>query len=212
MSLAKSLSCDQGQILADIIRLHCPDGFDADLTYGSGGFWRDLPEPRLRFDIDPQADGVQQADSRMVPVEAGALNSVIFDPPFLTYVRAGREGNGQMIMARRFSGYWRYEELEDHYQETISEASRILRDGGVLVVKCQDIVHNHRLHPTHALVLMWADLEGFALLDLFVLGATNRLPAPNRAGTQKHARVFHSYFLVFKKRGKTSKPRRRAAA
>jgi hypothetical protein len=104
-----------------------------------------------------------------------------------------------MAMARRFSGYWTLQELHDHYLETISELWRVLKRGGRFFIKCQDIVHNHRLEPIHMNVLLWADLEGFRLLDSFVLGAAHRMPGPNRTGTQRHARVFHSHFLVFEK-------------
>jgi hypothetical protein len=34
---------------------------------------------------------------------------------------------------------------------------------------------------------------------MFILAANHRMPSPNRAGAQKHARIFHSYFLVFKR-------------
>lgn len=138
----------------------------------------------------------------MLPLENESIGSVVFDPPFLTYVRQGREGNGKMAMARRFSGYWTFDELTEHYRETLSECARVLKAKGVLVVKCQDIIHNHRMHAVHALVIAWAEHEGFRLRDLFVLGATHRMPSPNRKGTQKHARVFHSYFLVFEKNPK----------
>ena len=197
--VVRSVYFDQDEILRGIMRLHSPKGFDCDMTYGNGQFWKNLPQPRLKFDIDPQVAGVQQACSRMLPLEAESLRSVVFDPPFLTYVRAGREGNGSMVMAKRFAGYWRYDELEDHYRDTISEAYRVLKPGGVLVFKCQDIIHNHKMHCTHANVIFWAEIEGFRLADLFVLPAKHRLPSPNRAGTQKHARIFHSYFLVFER-------------
>lgn len=197
--VVRSVYFDQSEILRGIMQLHCPAGFDCDMTYGSGGFWKDLPSPRFRFDISPQVSGVEKACSTMLPLEAGSLSSVVFDPPFLTYVRAGRTGNGKMIMAKQFSGYWRYDELEDHYRHTISEAYRVLRSGGVMVFKCQDIIHNHKMHCTHANVIHMAEIEGFRLLDLFVLPAKHRLPSPNRAGTQKHARIFHSYFLVLRK-------------
>jgi hypothetical protein len=199
--VVRSVYFDQDEILRGIMKLHSPEGFDCDMTYGNGQFWKNLPQPRLRFDIDPQVVGVQQACSRMLPVEAQSLRSVVFDPPFLTYVRAGREGNGSMVMAKRFAGYWRYDELEGHYRETISEAYRVLKPGGVLVFKCQDIIHNHKMHCTHANVIFWAETEGFRLVDLFVLPAKHRLPSPNRAGTQKHARIFHSYFLVLERGG-----------
>jgi hypothetical protein len=202
--VVRSMYFDQDEILRGIMKLHCPEGFDCDVTYGNGQFWKNLPPPRLKFDIDPQLAGVQQACSRALPVESQSLRSVIFDPPFLTYVRAGRKGNGSMVMAKRFAGYWRYGELEHHYRGTISEAYRVLKPGGVLVFKCQDIIHNHKMCCTHANVIFWAASEGFRLVDLFVLLAKHRLPSPNRAGTQKHARIFHSYFLVFERVDKKS--------
>lgn len=210
MNVIRSVYEEQDDILRGIIALHCPDGFDCDVTYGSGKFWKNIPAPRLKFDIDPQIPGVQKACSTLLPLNHGAVGSIVFDPPFLTYIRAGREGNGKMALARRFSGYWTYQDLEDHYRDTISEAHRVLRAGGILVVKCQDIVHNHRLHATHVNVVNMADIEGFRLRDLFVLPARHRMPSPNRRGAQKHARVFHSYFLVLEKVGR--KPRRARVA
>jgi tRNA G10 N-methylase Trm11 len=153
----------------------------------------------MRFDIDPQQQGVAATCSTDLPLEANSLGSIVFDPPFLTYVRAGRSGNGSMIMSNRFSGYWRYDELETHYRATLAECDRVLRKGGVLIFKCQDIIHNHRMHCTHVNVIRWAAEVGFRLKDLFVLAANHRMPSPNRAGKQKHARIFHSYFLVLEK-------------
>ncbi len=197
--LIRSVSFDQDEILSAIMSLHCKEGFDCDVTYGNGAFWKNLPQPKLKFDIDPQNEDVLQSSSGMLPLGTNSIKSIIFDPPFLTYVRSGRKGNGSMIMSKRFSGYWKYDELEDHYRETISEAHRVLKTKGIFVFKCQDIIHNHKMHCTHANVIFWADNEGFKLKDLFVLAAKHRLPSPNRKGTQKHARIFHSYFLVFEK-------------
>lgn len=203
-SVVRSLQYEQGQILYDILQLHGrgDQAFDADVTYGSGVFYRDFPEiaPAHKFDIDPQVPGVQEADSRHLPVADGALRSLVFDPPFLTYVRAGREGNGSMVMARRFAGYWTYGELKEHYTSSLQEAHRVLEREGLLVIKCQDIVHNHRLHPTHVFVMDEAAKIGFRLKDLFILGAHHRMPSPNRKGTQKHARIHHSYFIAMEAR------------
>jgi hypothetical protein len=104
-SVLKSVYENQTDILRAIMAMHCSDGFDCDLTYGNGQFWRDLKAPALKFDIDPQQPGVIQASSDKLPLADCSLKSVVFDPPFLTYVRAGREGNGKMVMAKRFAGY-----------------------------------------------------------------------------------------------------------
>lgn len=194
----KSVYEDQTAILRSIQMLHCPSGFECDVTYGNGQFWRNLTPPALRFDIDPQLDGVTQASCDALPLADATLNNCVFDPPFLTYVRAGRAGNGKMVMANRFAGYWRYDELETHYRATLREMARVIKRGGCLVFKCQDIIHNHKIHCTHANVMQWA-ANWFRLKDLFVLVAKHRMPSPNRAGTQKHARIFHSYFLVLEK-------------
>lgn len=198
-----SFSYSQEEILANILHLNGIKVFDADLTYGNGNFYKgQIPPPTHKFDIDPQVEGVAKADSGALPLGDAEIFSAVFDPPFLTYVRAGRNGNGNMAMAKRYAGYWRYDELEEHYKSTLNEAHRVLDKKGILVFKCQDIIHNHKMHPTHINVVNWSAGK-FRLKDLFVLAAKSRMPIPQAKGTkkkqQKHARVFHSYFLVLEK-------------
>ena len=198
-NVIQSLSYNQTEIIKNIMSLNSIDNFDLDMTYGNGVFYKNLPEPKIKLDIDPQRDDVISACSTATGLDEQSLNSAMFDPPFLTYVRAARSGNGNMVMSKRFSGYWRYDELSDHYIGTIKEAARILKHKGVFVMKCQDIIHNHKMHCTHMNVVKWAD-EWFRLKDLFILAAKHRMPSPNRKGTQKHARVHPSYYLVLERR------------
>ena len=198
----KSVYDDQQEIIKSIMHLCGIERFDADLTFGNGQFWKNIEKPVFRFDIDDTLNDLTSAcSSTQTPLNDKSVSSVMFDPPFLTYVRQGREGNGRMIMSNRFSGYWRYDELAEHYQQTAKEAARVIKKGGIFVVKCQDIIHNHKMHCTHVNMIQWCS-EWFRLKDLFVLPAKHRLPSPNRAGTQKHARIFHSYFLVFERNAK----------
>lgn len=196
--MVKSVVATNAEALSAIRALHCPEGFCADISYGNGAFYKGVESPPLKFDIDPQVAGVVQASSTALPVEGGSLRAIVFDPPFLTYVRGGRDhGDGNMIMSRRFGGYWTYGELETHYVGTLREAARVLRPKGILVFKCQDIIHNHRMHCTHANVIQWAQPD-FRLKDLFVLVAKHRLPRLGKS-SQRHARVHHSYFLVLER-------------
>jgi hypothetical protein len=196
--VARSVYESQDDILSAIHRLHCPFGYQVDATYGNGGFWEKHPRPKLCFDLVPVAPFVTKGDFRNLPLENGSVKSMVLDPPFLSYIKPSKMG----IMNGRFSGYWRYEELLDDYSAAISEAFRVLKQKGVLVFKCQDTVHNHALQLTHGRVWLLAEKQGFRLKDLFVLIAANRLPtraASHGRQTQRHARVFHCYFLVFQK-------------
>lgn len=198
--MIKSVSGDQNEIIQSIMHLCGIDRFDADLTYANGGFWKNLPQPAMKFDIDPQTSDTVYANSTDLPLPQSCVNSIMFDPPFLTYVKQGREHDS--IMAKRFGGYWKYDELEAHYTGTISEAHRVLNDKGVFVIKCQDIIHNHRMQCTHLNVMKWAEGK-FRLKDLFILTAKHRMPMPSKEGeqkrVQKHARIHHSYFMVLEK-------------
>ncbi len=205
----RSVSSSQDEILHSIITLHCPSGIDCDMTFGHGAFWRTLPRPRLCFDVSPQKPGVVQACSMMLPLGPESIANCVFDPPFLTYVKNGRGHQaGGVAMSARYGGYYTYDELEDHYRGTISEAYRVLKPKGILVFKCQDIIHNHKMHCTHFRVMLMAEIEGFRLKDLFILAAKSRMPSPQK-GQQRHARVFHSYFLVFEKLGPAHGRRKR---
>lgn len=200
--MIRSVYYNQTEILRSLMELCGIEKFCADITYGNGKFYQEITEPDLKFDICPQLPGVIAASSSNLPIKSGALKSIVFDPPFLTYVRDARKGNGNMVMAKRFGGYWRYDDLEMHYRETIKEAHRVLGKTGIMVFKCQDIIHNHRMHCTHVNVINWAS-GMFRIKDLFVLPAKHRMPIPQQSGTkkkqQKHARILHSYFLVLEK-------------
>lgn len=202
----RSIYEDQQDILSAIEALHCPDGFQCDVTYGNGAFYKGRKQPEYCFDLQPLADHVVKADSRMLPLAPDTLDNMVFDPPFLCYVSNGRENAAssgkKAVMSSRFGGYWRYDELEAHYKGTFKEAARVLRPKGVLVVKCQDIIHNHKMHSTHTNSILWAEQEGFRIKDIFILLAKSRMPlkaAAHGRQKQQHARIFHSYFLVFEK-------------
>jgi hypothetical protein len=196
----KSVSDDQNEILKSILTLCKIERFDADVTYGNGVFYKNIPEPNFKFDIDPQLSDVIEASSTSIPLWDGALRSVMFDPPFLTYIKQGRDHDS--IMAKRFAGYWKYSELEEHYKGTIKECARLLCKEGIMVIKCQDIIHNHAMHPTHINITQWMQ-PWFRLKDLFILTAKHRLPMPEKDGeqkrTQRHARIHHCYFMVLER-------------
>lgn len=193
-----SVSYDQNEILRAISILHNGGKpFELDPTYSKGVFYRNFPEPRLKFDLMPQSPDVQQADCRALPVADSSVSSVMFDPPFLMSGEAHRI-NPVGKMAARFTGFTDYQELSGLYEPAIKEFYRVLRPGGLLVFKCQDAVSRCNQYLLHVDITSWAQKVGFYAKDLFILLSTNLMYDP-RWRNQQHARKAHSYFLVFVK-------------
>lgn len=92
-----------------------------------------------------------------------------------------------------------HEAVLDLYFAAAREAWRILRGGGVYIVKCQDEVCANQQRLTHVEIINELATHGFVAEDLFVVVRQGK-PGVSRLLRQAHARKNHSYFLVFLKR------------
>ena len=88
--------------------------------------------------------------------------------------------------------------VTDLYREAGREAYRVLRDNGILIVKCQDEVSANKQWLTHVEIINDYEELGFYTKDLFVVVRSNK-PSVTRLKKQVHARKNHSYFLIFLK-------------
>lgn len=180
-----------------------PGSLVADVTYGKGVFWRRIPESRYRLRATDLRDGV---DCRDLPYPDEGIDCVVLDPPYM-HSPGGTAHTGH----RPFEAHYRnngtgnrtgskyHEAVLDLYREAGREAWRVLRERGVLIVKCQDEVCANRQRFTHVEIMtMYAEI-GYVAEDLFVVMRNNK-PGVSRAIRQVHARKNHSYFLVFWKR------------
>lgn len=208
-------------VFRQILELHVPIGsIVADVTYGGGVFWRDVPEGH--YDLRPTdiADGV---DCRSLPYHDSTIDCVILDPPYMEgLLRDNKEhksGSGSHAAFRRFysngdeknGGPKWHHAVTDLYFRAGREAYRVLRSNGVLIVKCQDEVSANQQWLTHVEIISRFEQYGFYTKDLFVVVRPNR-PVVSRLHKQVHARKNHSYFLVFvktKRRRTPAQPRSR---
>lgn len=194
----KSVSASQTEILANIIRLYIGGGrVDCDLTYSVGKMWNDLQPPIYKFDKFPQSFDVRPLED-IETVTTGSYGSVIFDLPYI--VKSSDADAETSYITRRFGHFTSDRELFDTNREMLTTAHRVLRRGGILIVKTQNTysVSNHQLWVTY-FVFNEAEKLGFVMLDEFVLTADKRIYHNKEGQTQHCARKFHSYFLVFKK-------------
>ena len=188
-----------------ILDLYVPPGSAvADITYGKGVFWKNVPPNRYRLLATDLNDGI---DCRRLPYQDGAIDCVVFDPPYMH-----SPGGTAYAAQPPFESYYRnngtgnrtaakyHEAVLELYAETGIEAYRVLRERGVFIVKCQDEVCSNRQRFTHIEVMQAYESLGFVAEDLFILMRRNR-PGVSRVVKQVHARKNHSYFLVFWKPG-----------
>lgn len=199
--MIKSVSYDQGEILRNILELYVPDRrIDLDCTYSSGNFYRGtgISVPPLRFDTEPRG-GALYGDARRLPLGDGMVGCMVFDPPFLATTGSSMAAGTGNRINRRFGVYPSERALFQFYRDALKEAHRVLKNGGILIFKCQDKVSSGKQYMSHCFVYSEAVRAGFYPKDLFILLAKNRLVANWQKKNQRHARKYHSYFWVLEK-------------
>ena len=173
------------------------------MTYGKGVFWRNIPADGYRLLPTDILDGV---DCRDLPYADGEIDCVVLDPPYM-HSPGGTAHTAHSAFERHYrnNGTGNSTDRKYHdavlalYEDAGVEAYRVLRENGVLIVKCQDEVCSNRQRFTHVEIMRDYERIGFVAEDLFVMMRQNR-PGVSRAIKQVHARKNHSYFLVFWKR------------
>lgn len=193
-----------------ILALYVPIGsLVADVTYGKGIFWKNVPSEHYQLKATDLSTGV---DCRNLPYADGSIDCVVLDPPYMEGLlrhtadhlagtgsyRTFREtySNGEGV---KDGPKW-HQAVLDLYFKAGREAYRVLRKKGILIVKCQDEVSAGKQNLTHVEIINEYASLGFRTEDLFVLVRTNNASV-SRLVKQIHARKNHSYFLIFIKGG-----------
>jgi tRNA G10 N-methylase Trm11 len=202
----KSISYNEKEIISDILKMHCIGDIEFDPTYSKGYFYKTIKQPIFKMDINPQQRGIIKADAAHIPIVDCAFNTIMFDPPFLatTGKSLGANNNSNKIN-KRFTVFKNEKELHSFYNNSLIELHRVLKYNGILIFKCQDKVSSGIQYMSHVYIISCAQNIGFYCKDLFVLLAKNRIVADWQKKNQKHARKFHSYFLVLQKTEKKVK-------
>jgi hypothetical protein len=196
-------------VFPHVLDLHVPPGGRvADVTWGKGAFWRQVPTGRYEVLGTDLQTGV---DCRDLPYADGEIDCVVLDPPYMEGLFRSSPshlaGSGSHAAFRSSYSDGRATEAADgapKYHDAVldlylkagKEAHRVLRDFGVFVVKCQDEVSANRQRLTHVELINAYEDAGFYCKDLFIVVRPNR-PGVTRLLKQEHARKNHSYFLVF---------------
>lgn len=184
-----------------ILQLYVSPGSTvADVTYGKGVFWREVPAGMYKLKATDIQGGV---DCRALPYQTGEIDCVVFDPPYM-HTPGGTAHSTHTPFEKHYKNNTSGNQTSSKYHEAVlelyrdggKEAYRVLRNHGVLIVKCQDEVCANRQRFTHVEIMQIYEKIGLIAEDLFVVIRNNR-PGVSRMVRQVHARKNHSYFLVF---------------
>ena len=150
----------------------------ADVTYGKGVFWKDIPKDRYKLLPTDLKDGV---DCRNLPYKDGEIDCVVFDPPYMHTPGGTAHVNHQNYesyyennVSPNGSGKKYHEAVLDLYFKAAHEAYRVLRNEGIYIVKCGDEVCANQQRLTHVEIVNDLTQNGFIVEDLFVLLRNNR--------------------------------------
>jgi hypothetical protein len=189
-------------IFPEVLKLYVPEGsLVADVTYGKGVFWKQVPLGS--YDVR-ETDLRTGVDCRKLPYGDTTMDCVVFDPPYMHTPGGTAHQNHQNFEAYYYNnatenGSKKYHEaVLDLYFKGAREACRVLKPDGIYIVKCQDEVCANQQRLTHVEIINELAQMGFVVEDLFVVVRNNR-PGVSRILRQVHARKNHSYFLVFRK-------------
>ena len=168
-----------------------------DPTYGRGGWWR-LWRPQ-QLVAETHKDGW---DFRAMWYGDEAFDAVAFDPP---YVSGGGVNTGIPAMhdaydMNHFTGTktsMSSQECQDNIDLGMAECFRVVKPGGIVLVKCQSYVNAGKLFPGLFNTYNAAIALGYKVEDhLNFLGGARPQPL-DRA--QKHSRRNQSDLLVLRR-------------
>jgi tRNA G10 N-methylase Trm11 len=160
----------------------------ADVTYGNGVFWRNVDTATYNLCRSDIQTGV---DFRHLPYTDASFDAVVLDPP---YMNGGANVKDSINKCYKNDGNMSHENVMALYLAGILEARRVLVRKGILFVKCQPAVADHKQKMTHVQIVTVFPMIGFQIEDEFVLRQT--VVPLMRHKTQQHARKNHSYLLV----------------
>ncbi len=199
--ILSSMVGDNSDIFPSILKCYVAAGSRvADVTWGNGVFWKNVDIKRNRYTL--LATDIQNGvDARNLPYEGESLDCVVLDPPYIYSPKAtikasiskgyalNAEKGGQLLKSQK--------DVLALYEDCAVEAYRVLRIGGMLIIKTKDTIESGKQVWMH---LKLMSIPGFICEDLFVL-TQKTTPAmdPKWGKIQKHSRKNHSFFIILRK-------------
>ena len=133
------------------------------------------------------------ADLGTLPLPDSSVGSLLLDPPYRLGGTPTTKHDGGMDDRYGIDRYRTPADVTELYRSGITEANRVVRPGGFVLVKCQDQICSGRLHLQTHDVITFARSIGLEVVDLLHLVGGRPQPPGRR---QVHARRNYSSMVV----------------
>lgn len=180
------------ELIFDVASLYLDRNMEAaDLTYGRGNWWTKWKPASLVKHDKYTVDGV---DFRDLPEEDETYDLVALDPP---YKLNGTPELGDFDDRYGTDRVMTWQEKHRRIRHGIVEGARVLRKGGILLLKCQDQVCSGAIRWQTDEFTVCAEKVGLKKIDRFDMTGGGRKQPPGRRQVHAHGRP--STLLVFQK-------------
>ena len=184
------------QMIADVHRLGYLKDTDhvLDPTYGEGAWWRVWRPTFLTARVK-----TPNWDFRQMDFDDETFDAVAFDPPYVSVGGRATSGLNGMHAAYGMDGTpLTPEGVQRDIHKGLDECYRVVKKGGIVLVKVQSYVSSGKLWPGTFYTWSYAvDCCGFQLVDHLVHISGSRPQPPGRQ--QVHARRNYSDLLVLRR-------------
>ena len=174
-----------------------PGDLIADVTFGQGSFWRNVDlTPYNFYPSDLRSCPDAPYDFRHLPYRDRCMDVVVLDPPRTSRRRVSQGTTGNDVSELGLVA----PEREASFRLCLSgmrEASRVLKHGGLLWVKCRDTSGSDKQYMEHIAIHDFAvNTLGFAVQDFFIQVS---VAEPSYVTWHRPARKSHRYLWILRK-------------
>ena len=194
---------DNGDLFPEILRLHFPQGGRVlDTIYRKGTFWKGVDMSKITLDKlkweKDKADDYRNLPARVLENQ---YDIVVHDPDY-THDAAtfgGANYSNQTCEGTKSGGHRAL--VVNNYYLPAREILKVLKKGGLLVVKTQDEICSKKYRSTSGDITKMLHNLGLVKEDEFAILQKNKPSSARWKNVkQQHARKNHSVFLVYKYR------------
>lgn len=139
----------------------------ADITFHEGKMWEMINTDKYEFFKSDKSRKyrVAQMNCRNLRYENDSKDVVVFDPPYVPFVRKNSPGVSGDYNSDETTPNWTPKQIRGLFEAGMKSAYRVLSPGGLLLVKCQDQTVHHKKWQQTREVFDIAIRLGFAHRD-----------------------------------------------